>query len=71
MLGQTMLTMMNNREFSECKRLFKIFANEAGVDAKRDMCVISRPQRVPEGTRLLNFQITTRTLLEKFYYSTE
>ena len=30
-----------------------------------------RPQRVPEGTRLLDFQITTCTLLENFYYSTE
>ena len=32
---------------------------------------LSRPQRVPEGTRLFNFQITTRTLHEKFLYSTE
>ena len=32
---------------------------------------VGRPQRVPEGTRLLDFQITTRTLLGKFYYSTE
>ena len=29
------------------------------------------PLGVPEGTRLLNFQITTCTLLEQFYYSTE
>ena len=34
-------------------------------------CVLTRPQRVPQGTRLLDFQITTRTLLGKFYYSTE
>ena len=32
---------------------------------------LSRPWRVPEGTRLLDFQITTRTLPEKFYYSLE
>ena len=31
----------------------------------------SRPWRVPEGTRLLDFQITTRTLPEKNYYSIE
>ena len=30
-----------------------------------------RPQQVTEGTRLLDFQITTRTLFEKFYFSTE
>ena len=32
---------------------------------------VARPWRVPEGTRLLNFQVTTRTLPEKFYYSSE
>ena len=32
---------------------------------------ITRPWRVPEGTRLLNFQVTTRTLPENFYYSSE
>ena len=31
----------------------------------------TRPQRVPEGTRYSVFKITTRTLLEKFYYSAE
>ena len=30
-----------------------------------------RPLRVPEGTRYSVFKITTRTLLEKFYYSAE
>ena len=32
---------------------------------------VYRVRRVAEGTRLLDFQITTRTLLGKFYYSTE
>ena len=32
---------------------------------------ITRPQRVPEGTRLLDFQMTNRTLIGNFYYSTE
>ena len=31
----------------------------------------ARPWRVPEGTRLLDFLITTRTLLENLYYSLE
>ena len=35
----------------------------------RDVAI--RPLRVPEGTRYSVFKITTRTLLEKFYYSAE
>ena len=35
------------------------------------MDAISRPQRVPEGTHYSVVKITTRTLLEKFYYSAE
>ena len=37
----------------------------------QNVCNPVRPQRVPEGTRLLEFQMNTRNLLEKFYYSTE
>ena len=33
--------------------------------------VLTRPKRVPEGIRYSVFEITTRTLLEKFYYSAE
>lgn len=33
--------------------------------------IIIRPQQVPQSTRLLDFQIATRTLLKKFDYSTE
>ena len=35
------------------------------------LCVRIRPQQVPEGTRYSVFEISTRTLLEKFYYSAE
>ena len=41
------------------------------VKQETETVLMSRAWRVPEGTRLLDFQITTRTLLEKFYYSIE
>ena len=41
------------------------------INSHRPYDPMSRPLRVPEGTRLLDFQITTRTLLKTFDYSIE
>ena len=45
--------------------------SKLGLGGFEKSAIMCMPLQVPEGTRYSVFKITTRTLLEKFYYSAE